>query len=730
MKRGFVLIVDTIMVDDYEKIRLLSSKIPLALALILIVISGGYWIYSANRSQNQLHEQTEHMGDDLSNNIGERIYQQINLVNTLLLDQWVSTDNKTELFDYNRYLQIIPNFYNFIEGYLAINWINTTGTIKWIYPYEENLGALNKSIVRFVNGELNTAFSYSSSTGKLGISSLIPFYQGGTGLATYIPIIYEDEIIGYFNAVFNIETLIDIYLETHQIKIFSFYIYENDSMVYHHNEDFKSSDNYVHKNNITFYNRQWQLLVRPNGEEIFSVSPLANIILLVVGLIASIIAFAFSRFILKQNIIMENHYKEKESYEKMMWQYQKMDALGTLAGGMAHDFNNLLMGIQGNVSVLSDFIFEEIKENKNVDDNLKLEMGDALVLIEKILKRSKNLTKQILAFSHHSDTLFEIIDIQHSIRNVVQIINQTADKRISITLDIQSKDNVIFGNQNKLSQIFMNIIINAIDALENGGNIEITITKAKSPVKSKSIQKLKEIDSSLEYDPHSRIKITISDNGIGIKEEHLESVFDPFFTTKTIGKGTGLGLPIAYQSVKSLYGDIGISSTIGVGTTVSVFFSQVIRREETIIDSETISYFSNDKSITSPQMDPNINEVLFQKNCLIIEDEESIRKSLKGYLNKAGAEITVFADGINGLQHYQTNPKMYDLVILDINLPGINGIELYHKMIQLNKEQKVIFITGYSEAGIPMASDENVIILEKPFNSKSLFDTLKNIFSK
>ncbi|MHA2252196.1 MAG: response regulator [Candidatus Kariarchaeaceae archaeon] len=711
--------------NNYEKNKIISSRIPLVIALLIIVLSTGFWIIDFRTSQNQLNTQSKDINNHLSNDIGSLIHQQINLVNTLLLDQWVSTNNDSKLFSYDRYLQIIPNFYNFYEGYQAINWINSTGVVKWIYPYDPNLGVLNQSIVRFVDGTLNPAFNHSLTTKTLGISPLIPLFQGGTGLATYIPIMSQGNLTGFFNVVFKIAPLINSYLSTYHIDDYSFYIYEGKAEVYHYQESFSRSDDFVKEGTISFYYRTWTLYLKPNKDILFRVSPFANILILIVGIIATILAFSFSRFILRQSIIMEEHYLEKENYEKMMWQYQKMDALGTLAGGMAHDFNNLLMGIQGNVSLLSDFVLEELKKHPSFDSTLINEMNEALTVIEQILQRSKDLTRQILAFSRHTETSFEVIDLLKNIQNVVLILNQTIDKRISIYLDFQISRAIVLSNNTKLSQIFMNLIINASDAILKVGRIDIIVDKIDI-TETQKIYDLEKVEPNIEFDKQEKIRIRIIDSGIGIKKEHLVHVFDPFFTTKNIGQGTGLGLPIAFRSVKSLNGDIEISSELGRGTEVTVYFPSVINHETSDLKKSEDTVDLEEKHQKEP-FDSEFGILLKGMNFLIVEDEDSIRKSIKSYLERNNANVTESADGKMVFEHYKSNIKRYDLIILDINLPGINGIDLYQQIVNINPTQKVIFITGYSEQVIPIKSDEYAIVVEKPFSLKELVETLAKI---
>ena len=696
-----------------------------------MIFSSSLWYFDYNTSREKIIQDTELNSVETVEHIQKEIIEHIELINSIMMTEWISTENESDLSDHNRFLELVPGFFNYSDSYLAINYINTSDVISWVYPYETNQGALNRPISFLADGSRNEAFIQSRLTYQLRVTPVIQLFQGITGVASYLPIIYQHHFVGMFNVVFQIEPFVDRILEIEHRQKFSYHLLDDDTFFYVHGSEFKHTDSFVITDTIKFYNREWELHTRPNEDLRFQGSIYNNIEILFFGLIATLVSFAFSRFIVRQNNLLEKNYKKREELEKIMFQYQKMDDLGILAGGIAHDFNNLLMGLQGNFALMTDIQLEILQNNDSTDPLLIKEMKEVSISIEELLSRSVKLTSQILSFSRQSITDLEYIDIKMLIESTLSIMAQSIDKRIVISQTYEASPMFVYGNSSKMSQLIMNVILNSIEAQPNGGTIEIDLRMRD--FESNHINSSK-LDNSVGFNREKMLVLKIKDSGAGIEKENLDKLFVPFYTTKTQSKkGTGLGLAIAYRSVITMFGDIIINSIQNVGTTVNIFLPIITENQlqqknisfQLISDEELESIdIKSQNNISSVEIPEETKDA--KSKIMIVDDEPSIRKLLGDYL-KENHSIYECENGQAAVQFYQENSD-FELIILDINIPGLNGIEVQKRMLEINPNQKILFITGYSENSISMNPSDNIHILAKPFSKSNFLSKVTNIF--
>ncbi len=356
---------------------------------------------------------------------------------------------------------------------------------------------------------------------------------------------------------------------------------------------------------------------------------------------------------------LHHFHREKVQLEKQLQQAQKMESIGNLAGGIAHDFNNILFPIIG----MAEMLLEDFPSDGPEHEKLQAIYTSGL--------RGADLAKQILAFSRQSERKLIPVQIKQVLKEVMKLIRATIPSYIEIDENIQSDCGLLMANPTQIHQIAMNIITNAFHALEpKGGKITV---------------QLKEVNPRTDKLPDSLhgegqyVLLSISDTGHGISSDIMDKMFEPYFTTKEQGKGTGLGLAVAYGIIKEHKGEIKVDSEIGAGTTVRVYLPLIGKAVNT----------GKEEMIES---DPEGNE-----NILLVDDEETITKLEKQMLERLGYKVTSHINCLDALEVFKANPNFFDLLITDMNMPHMTGDQLAKKIKSIRPDFPVIICTGFSE---------------------------------
>ncbi len=366
----------------------------------------------------------------------------------------------------------------------------------------------------------------------------------------------------------------------------------------------------------------------------------------------------FSRLVIVRDITRE------KKIEKEMAKIEKLESLGLLAGGIAHDFNNLLSGIFGNI---------ELAKIKLSPDHPSL---GHLETAHKEIKRAISLTKQLLAFSKGGEPILEDVNIEKLIQDVTRF--HLSGSKVRANFRIQEGIWHIKADKGQISQVISNLIINAVQAMPDGGNIYIDVSNIELSDGS-------DIPLKGKY-----VKISIKDEGIGIPKRYLDKIFDPYFTTKQ--KGSGLGLSIVYSIVKRHRGYISVDSELGIGTTFIIYLPAI---------EKSYKIQSEDKKKSE---DASSKKKRVLKRALIMEDEESVRNTLKEMLRISGYEVDASLDGDEAIRKYvsaKEEGRPYDVVIMDLTIKGgMGGEEAIKKLLSIDPEAKVIVTSGYSDSPI------------------------------
>ena len=374
----------------------------------------------------------------------------------------------------------------------------------------------------------------------------------------------------------------------------------------------------------------------------------------------------------------------KKQLEKQLIQAQKMEAIGQLAGGIAHDFNNILSGITGYTSILK----------MKMDENNPFLSG--ISKIEKSAWRAAELIRQLLGFARGGKYEVRQINLNHAVNNVLAIISETFDRAIAIHTDLSPDIRTVEGDAGQLEQVLLNICLNARDAMPIGGRLAIeTRNIALDQAKTGTHLGIKDG----EY-----VLLAISDTGAGITPEIQEKIFDPFFTTKEIGKGTGLGLAMAYGIIKNHEGYISVDSDPERGSCFKIFLpaSKKVLPEKAKPASAYITTGSG--------------------TILLVDDEEMIRELGKTILEELGYQVISAGNGQEACAIFAERKEQIDLVLLDMIMPGMGGKETYLKLKGINSRIKVLFCSGHVLSGqVSNELKEGVRgFIQKPFNMQQL----------
>jgi PAS domain S-box-containing protein len=344
--------------------------------------------------------------------------------------------------------------------------------------------------------------------------------------------------------------------------------------------------------------------------------------------------------------------------EKQLRQAQRMEAIGSLAGGVAHDFNNILAAIIGYV------------ELAKLDIMAQSPVGEKLEKVLKASLRAKDLVKQILSFSRQTEFEMKPIQIGLITKEVLKLLRATIPSTIEIRQKIESESASLMADPTQIHQLLMNLCTNATHAMEKGGGVlEISTETIKLDAKN--------VNGYQELIPGHYLKLTVSDTGHGMDRDTLERLFDPFFTTKGPAKGTGMGLAVVQGIVKRHKGAISVESEPGKGSSFEIILPQTDVKIPRIV--------------TAPESLPKGKERI-----LYVDDEEFLVDLGRQFFELLGYQAVCVTNPIKALEVFCKQPDSFDLVITDMTMPKMTGISLARKIIEIRPNLPIILTTGFS----------------------------------
>jgi PAS domain S-box-containing protein len=350
---------------------------------------------------------------------------------------------------------------------------------------------------------------------------------------------------------------------------------------------------------------------------------------------------------------------KQEKLEAQLQRAQKMEAIGTLAGGIAHDFNNILAAIIG---------YTEIA-------NLQVDKGSqAKTSLEKVLEageRAKSLVAQILSFSRQSEEGQKPIQISPVVEEVLKLLRASLPTTVKICRHIEADKAIVEADPTKIHQILMNLCTNAHYAMrDKGGVLEVTLVPVELGAD--------EVASYHDLIPGSYVKLSVSDTGCGMTQSTVDRIFDPYFTTKEKGKGTGLGLAVVQRIVKGYDGAITVQSEPEKGTTFDIYLPRV-ELEKNVPEADTIRPLSTGK-----------------ERILYVDDEAALADMGKQMLEYLGYEVVTRTSSVEALELFRRHPDRFDLIITDMTMPNMTGLDLSQELMRINPDIPIILCTGFS----------------------------------
>ena len=388
--------------------------------------------------------------------------------------------------------------------------------------------------------------------------------------------------------------------------------------------------------------------------------------------------------------------EERQRLQAILLQAQRMEAIGQLAGGVAHDFNNILAAMLMYLGQLQ------------MEEDLTADTRSSLEALDECAHRAVSLTRQLLAFSRREAVQRRQLDLDSLLGNLLRMLRRLIGENISLEFFGSRLPLWVFADPGMIEQVFANLVVNARDAMPNGGRIQIK-TESRS---------LSDRDTLADADarPGTYAVLSVTDSGCGMDATTVGRVFEPFFTTKGEGKGTGLGLAVVYGIVKRHEGWIEVDSTVDVGTTFRVFLPQLL-----------------DVTAVTDAVPAQAALATGKETILVVEDDNVLREVVAGALERAGYQVLQAATGQQALDAWVKQGAVVDLLLTDLIMPeGLTGIELSQRLRRERPGLKVVIMSGHNlDHGLEaMPAQEEILYLQKPFTTTTLANTIRRCLDR
>jgi signal transduction histidine kinase/CheY-like chemotaxis protein len=596
-----------------------------------------------------------------------------------LMSQYLESFSLTE----QNFAKAAGDFYIALPGLKAINWINSEGTILWVYPESGNEAARGMSVLD--HPQAAPSFKVARGTGTTTVTPPLELFQGRWGVASYFPVGFvgkassSPDIDGYLNGVFELESIIREALEPELLVHYEVFLTDGNDLIYPSIEGQTADIPFTALEGVqteiqgsvicSVHDRQWRLTLQPSKSSWMNFQESAFTLARLVGL-CLIAAIAWVVFLVRaKRATMATARLEREQMQSSLFQAQKLEAVGRLAGSVAHDFNNLLTTIVGNTSLL-----------ESTAQLSTLEV-DRLQQIQVACDRATGLTAQLLAFSSQGSTHAEECEIGSEFLLLLPLLYALVPGDIEIKFHQDCPPTWIRWAPTQLAQVMTNLISNASDAYEATGTIQID---------------LKHLAES------SQLQIAVNDQGSGMPTEVLARAREPFFTTKPAGRGTGLGLASVARIVHEAGGELDLESSPGNGTSVII-------RLPVLQSRRAPAHLTHSIENPGPK-----NKVL------MVEDNSTVREVTQSMLKDLGHQVVATNSGHEAVQKFQADSR-WDLLFTDLKMPNMHGMELIRTLREQGLQAPAVLCSGYAEN---LDADElralKITFLAKPFTTATL----------
>jgi PAS domain S-box-containing protein len=382
---------------------------------------------------------------------------------------------------------------------------------------------------------------------------------------------------------------------------------------------------------------------------------------------------------------------ERDRLENELRQAQKMEAVGRLATGIAHDFNNLITVLLG----YSDELIEEAPPNST--------LHAAATEVRRAADRASGLTQQLLAFSRRQASVAHAVDVNDVIAHMEDLIRRLLGPEIRVEFSLQPDLSTISADSQQIGQVMMNLVVNARDAMPNGGTLTIETANVELG------------PDNVDVIPGPHVELVVADSGLGMTADVRDRLFEPFFTTKDSGRGTGLGLSMVHAIVRQSAGHIIVDSHPGKGTKFKVYFP----RQGNVADAPV------------PSLVPaGLPTVRGEGVILLAEDDRSVRRLVVSELTRRGFTVLEAEDGMAALELFRAEKDRIDVVVTDVVMPRMNGADFAKHVGEIRPGTRILFISGHPErAGIGLDPAGVSNLLMKPFTADTLAARIKELLT-
>ena len=590
------------------------------------------------------------------------------------------------------------------RGFQAIEWVDPLLRVHLVAPLIENKADLGSNFQS--DARRRAVLKGVADQGVTLVSRSVELKTGGRGFLVCVPIFSNGNFQGAIAGVFNYQDLLDpILKDVAQDDWLA--VYENSQQIYNRaGASAPSEEAPALETNIVIGQMTWRARLWPKLETVARArSPLPQVVLLGGLPMAGLLAFSVylaetSRFRAREVTAVHEQLKqeiaERERVEDELRHALRMEAVGRLAGGVAHSFNNLLLVIQGHAHVLLN--------NLGLADGLQRHSRE-------ILKASENaasLTRQLLAFSRKQILQPKVLDLNALISQTAEVLPSLLGPDIELELSLDRALGRVKADPGQVEQVIMNLVVNARDAMPDGGKLKIETANARSSYWLSPVRP--------EREGQAGVMLAVSDDGCGMDEETRSRIFEPFFSTKEKGKGTGLGLSMVYGTVEQSGGSIKVLSAPGRGTTIQIWLPRVEEEEQAA-------------SLPKPKEPLEVKSPLGTETVLLAEDDQGVRRIAREFLKMKGYHVLEAGNAAEAIRIAQECTGPIHLLLTDIVMPGLKGEELVERVTSILPGVKVLYMSAYTEDAIVnlgiLAPGTNFI--EKPFGPEDLARKVRKV---
>jgi len=390
--------------------------------------------------------------------------------------------------------------------------------------------------------------------------------------------------------------------------------------------------------------------------------------------------------------------EERLELERRMQQAQRLEGLGILAGGVAHDFNNILSVIR----TASEFLLADL-------DAGDVRRADAIA-IQDAANRAAGLTRQLLAFSRQQVLELRVVDLNTVVAGLEPMVRRLVEANIAVITRLGTDLGRVRADSNQLEQVLLNLVVNARDAMPDGGTLLI---ETSNVVLDETYPRT---HATAQAGPH--VVLTVTDTGCGMDAATQARIYEPFFTTKPVGQGTGLGLATVYGIVKQSGGHIWVYSEVGRGTSFKIYFPRHAGQEA-------------EEPANAPGRQNGPDDDTSGATILLVEDDTAVRASVRRILERRGYRVLEAPNAAEAIVATAKPTQVIDLVISDMVMPGMSGLELRQRLRELRPALPVLLMSGYSEEAITRlgGSEPPRPLIEKPFTVQGILALVHDVLT-